>query len=99
MSSDEVLTREVVVNLPAGLHLRPISRIARLAVNSMSELTVKKGGLTANAKSPLELMSLAAGAGETLTLEARGDDAADLLDAIAGFFDVDSVSDADANGD
>lgn len=92
MSSDETVTRDVIVNLSAGLHLRPISRIARLAVNSTAELTVRKGNTRADARSPLDLMALAAARGEQLTLEARGAGAAELVDAVAACLEAEAES-------
>ena len=83
MPGDEALTRDVVVQLPAGLHLRPISAIARLVNTSDAQLTIRKGNAAANGTSPLELMSLAAAPGDALTLEATGPNAEDLLEAVA----------------
>jgi len=92
MSSNSVQRREVTVRLPNGLHLRPISRVAKIAAEYDATLNVHCDGQTVDAKSPLELMSLIlkASYGKTLTLEAFGDDAEALLDAVAPIFEQES---------
>lgn len=92
MPSNPVQRREVTIRLPNGLHLRPISRVAKIAADYESTLNVHCDGQAANGKSPLELMSLVtkAGYGKTITLEALGSDAAELLDAVAPIFEQES---------
>jgi phosphotransferase system HPr (HPr) family protein len=65
-----------------GLHLRLASRFAHLASRFESEMTVSSGGQVANAKSILDLLSLAASWGDWLDLEARGADAEAAVEAL-----------------
>ena len=65
-----------------GLHLRLASRFAHLASHFESEVTVSSGGQVANAKSILDLLSLAASRGDWLDLEARGADAEAAVEAL-----------------
>ena len=89
MSTEPVIRREVVVQLPNGLHLRPASQIARIVYNSACDVTVSHGQRSVNAKSPLDLVTLKATCGTKLTLESRGDGSAEVLEAIVPFFESD----------
>ncbi|MGC1275560.1 MAG: HPr family phosphocarrier protein [Planctomycetaceae bacterium] len=79
----------VTVRLPDGLHLRPLTQLARLAQSFSSTTTLRKGAQIVDAKRPLDLMTLAAACGEQLELEARGDDADDAVEAIVSLFESD----------
>ncbi|MDA1264392.1 MAG: HPr family phosphocarrier protein [Planctomycetota bacterium] len=74
--------RSVKVINDAGLHARPCHAVVRLALEFEASLRVRFAGLDVNGKSILELMTLAAGKGEVLDLEAEGPDAEALLAAI-----------------
>jgi len=96
MNSIPTCTREVVVKLENGLHLGPSSQIVQLAQRFSCEFMIRKGERTVDGKSMLDLLTLAAENGAVLVLEARGDDAADALQAIAGLFDRNFVTDPPA---
>lgn len=87
MNPDPDSTREVVVKLENGLHLRPLSQIVQLAQRYSSDLLIRKGDRTVDGKVMLDLLTLAAEQGSVLVLEARGADAAEALDAIAALFE------------
>ena len=74
--------RRFQVTPDQGLHLRLASRFAQLASCFESEVTVSSGGQVANAKSILDLLSLAASRGDWLDLEVRGADAEAAVDAL-----------------
>lgn len=65
-----------------GLHARPISQIVEIAGRHQAALTVQLGDRHADARSIFELMSLGAGFGADLVLDADGPDAGELLDEI-----------------
>ena len=65
-----------------GLHLRAAGEMVRAAEKFKARIQVKAGGLEANAKSVLSVMSLAAGKGTTLELGADGPDADAAIKAI-----------------
>ena len=67
-----------------GLHARPSTRIVEIANRHKSSITLRVGDLTANAKSVLSLLSLAAPQGTELTIEAAGEDEAAAVAALAG---------------
>jgi phosphocarrier protein len=66
-----------------GLHLRVADRFVNLAKTFQSEIHVHCKGFIVNGKSILSLLSLAAEAGTTLALEARGCDAEHAVSALA----------------
>jgi phosphocarrier protein HPr len=91
-----VLQREVVVNSENGLHLRPGSLIARVASQFQCEVIIRNGQKTADARSPLDLMSLNAQSGSRLILEADGPDASIAIGELTALFESDfKIDDAD----
>jgi phosphocarrier protein len=87
MKPDPDCTREVVVKLENGLHLRPLSQIVKLAQKFSSEVSIRKGDRTVDGKVMLDLLTLAAEQGSVLVLEARGADAAQAVEAITSLFE------------
>lgn len=90
---DNLIRRELLVDNPEGLHARPAALIVKLANQFESRIDLLKGGQRVNAKSIMDLLTLAAEQGEVLVLEAGGDDAQAAADAIERFF-VDGFGDA-----
>ena len=82
MSTDSVISRDVSVGLENGLHLAPASEIVRLVKQFGCELQLRKGDRTADGTSMIDLLTLAVERGQVLSLEARGDRAAELLDTL-----------------
>jgi phosphocarrier protein HPr len=87
MNTIPTCTRMVIVGLESGLHLTPSSQIVQLAQKFSSQFLIRKGERAVDGKSMLDLLTLAAEHGETLTLEATGDDAEQAIAAIAGLFE------------
>jgi phosphocarrier protein HPr len=81
--SGEILRREVIVQDPLGLHMRPLTVFAQRAGQFQSTVTVCKQEQRVNGKSPLELMLLAAEQGTELTLEVCGPDAPEAINVLA----------------
>ncbi len=71
------LTRE------PGLHVRAASVFARKALRFRSVVTVQTGTGSADGKSVMELLSLAAAQGSTLRILAEGPDAQDAAGELA----------------
>jgi phosphocarrier protein HPr len=76
--------RQVAIIDPFGLHLRPAAKLVSLAQSFRSDIRVISKGTTANGKSILELMTLAAGCGTTLEFVAHGPDAEEAVAALTG---------------
>jgi phosphocarrier protein HPr len=73
----------VEIKNEVGLHARPAAIFVQTANKFGSEITVRHGETTANAKSILSILTLGAGKGAILTLNADGEDAEQALQALA----------------
>jgi len=75
--------REIIVVNPQGFHARPAHLFMKLAGEFQAEVRIRKGNHAINGKSILDLLTLGAGNGTKLTLEAIGNDAQAAVDALA----------------
>ncbi len=80
----QTVTREVVLRNKWGLHARPAAKLAQEAQRFDCEIKVWMDGYEVNAKSILEVLSLAASQGARLHFTAKGEDAENALDYLAG---------------
>jgi phosphocarrier protein HPr len=71
----------VVIN-EKGLHTRPSTELVKCASSFKSHVTLYYQDLSVNAKSLLGILMLAAPRGATITVEAEGDDAKEVVQAI-----------------
>jgi phosphocarrier protein HPr len=71
-----------VVN-PQGFHARPAHLFTKLASSFQSHVEILKGNEVLNGKSILDLLTMSAGNGTTLTLRAAGPDADSAVEALA----------------
>ena len=69
------------------IRARPAARLAQEAQNFSSDIQIQSDNGTADAKSMLDILSLAISTGCTLTLLARGDDAREALTALADYLE------------
>jgi len=76
-------SREVEISAAAGFHLRAACRFARLAQQFRADVRVACDGRQADGRSIIDLMTLAAGCGARLEIEAYGPDAGAALDALS----------------
>lgn len=83
--SDAVVLPVCVLN-EQGLHARPAAVLAREAQKFASEIKVSLNGEVVDAKSILDLLTLAAGHGATLEIRADGPDAGDAAAHLARLF-------------
>ena len=65
---------EVVIMNEQGLHARPASIVAKKASKFTSHITLIKDGKEFNAKSIINILSMAASKGDKLTIVAKGND-------------------------
>jgi phosphocarrier protein len=79
--------RQVTILNTLGLHVRPSAAFAGTAAKFKSRVNVIKDGQSVNAKSSIDLLTLAAVAGTRLTLRAEGDDADEAVSALAGLIE------------
>ena len=73
---------QVVIIDPLGLHLRPAAKLVVLAKSFRSDVQFACSANTANAKSILDLVMLAAECGTTLDIVAHGPDAEEAVTAL-----------------
>ena len=78
-----IAEKQVVIVNALGLHVRPSTQLAEIAARFHSAVSVIKDGQAVNAKSSIDLLTLAAVAGTRLTFRADGDDAGPALEALA----------------
>jgi phosphocarrier protein HPr len=76
---------EAIVGNPGGLHMRPASVLNALCRRYSCQLTLHAGERTADPRSLMGLLLLAAEAGSTIRIEARGGDAQAACTAVAAF--------------
>ncbi len=74
--------RQAVILDPLGLHLRSAARLVVLARSFRSDIRILAKGITADAKSLLDLVTLAAGCGTPLDIVAHGPDAEEAVAAL-----------------
>lgn len=80
------ITRDVSVPYREGLHVRPATELVKLLRTFRSEITVVFGGESADARSIMSVLLLAAPCRAVLTFTARGDDAVEALLQIENLF-------------
>lgn len=73
---------EVTLNNKLGLHARAAAKLVNTATSFSSDITIKKDSQSANGKSIMAVMMLAASCGTPLTISADGQDEQDALKAI-----------------
>lgn len=78
--------RLVCVLNEQGLHARPAAKLAQAAQRFESAITITMGGQEVDAKSILDILTLAAGHGANLELRAKGCDARLALEELSGMF-------------
>ena len=74
--------RSVQIANALGLHARPAAEFVKLANRFRADVWVSKDGVEVNGKSIMGVMMLAAERGSTIEIHARGDDAAEAVDAL-----------------
>lgn len=77
-----LIRRSVKIRNAAGLHARAAALLVQLCEKFKSEIKVSRGRSSANAKSIMGVMMLAAACGARLTVEARGADGRKAVEAV-----------------
>lgn len=78
--------REITVTNSLGIHARPASIIVKTALGFSSKISLIKDDVTADAKSIMSVMMLAAVKGSTILLQTEGPDEEDAAEAIVRMF-------------
>lgn len=79
-----MLERTVTVNNALGLHARAAAKLVRLSCEFRSSIRLSRPdtGITANAKSILSVLYIAAACGCVLTITAEGEDEGEAMAAV-----------------
>jgi phosphocarrier protein len=83
MSENLTHSRQVTVVNSQGLHLRPAGLLAETAARFSSRVEFVLNDMRVDVKSVLAILTLGAGQGCQLVVEATGPDAADAVTAVA----------------
>ncbi len=79
---DDMLVRDFEILNRRGLHARATAKLVQCIENFAAEVTVSRCGETVGGTSIMGILTLGAGAGSTITLTAKGREAAEVLDAV-----------------
>ncbi len=77
-----LLSQQYEIVNTKGLHARAATALVKTAAQFSSTITVRRDDVSANGKSVMSLLILAAPVGSTIVVDAEGDDAADAMAAI-----------------
>lgn len=78
----EFVCADVVIANELGLHARAAALFVKTASKFKADVTLTKGSLSANGKSIMGVMMLAAPKGSAITIKCAGDDASDALNEL-----------------
>ena len=83
-----MLERHLTIINALGLHARAAAQLVRLAASFRCRILLRRDdtGVTANAKSILSVLYIAAGYGVKLSLTTDGEDEAEAMEAIEKLF-------------
>ncbi len=76
------MEKTVKISNKSGIHVRPAAQIAELANRFQANVIFIKDGIEVNAKSIMELLTLAAGEGTKIAIKAEGIDEIKAIDAL-----------------
>ena len=85
--STEPITRVLVIRNKQGLHARPAEMFVRLAKQFQSRIELVRDDRRVEARNIIDLLTLGAGPGTELVLEAEGEDAQAAVDALVRLVD------------
>ena len=80
-----MLTTTIEIRNPSGLHIRPGTDFVRRAQAFASEIQVRKGERTGNAKSLVRLLQIGISQGDTVELQCQGVDEREALADLTQF--------------
>ena len=80
------LAKNVTVTNQLGIHARPATKLVEVASKYESDVSLTLNDQTVDGKSILDILTLAAGFGDTLEIKAKGDDAEKVLEDLDKLF-------------
>lgn len=82
-----MINKAVTVNLSADAEARPVAVLVQIASKFESKIYIIAKNKKINAKSIMGMMSLGFGQGDTLDIEADGEDAEKAVEEIANYIE------------
>ena len=83
MAVEDRAEKTLLIQNELGLHARAATRLVQTASKFPCDITVTKDGHEVNGKSIMGVLMLVASKGSTVTLRAKGDRAAEAVEALA----------------
>lgn len=83
-----MIKKEITITNSLGIHARPASMIVKTATGFQSEISLIKDNMTADAKSIMSVMMLAAAHKSNIIIQANGSDEEEAAEAIAELFRI-----------
>ena len=81
-----MISKSYIVTAAEGIHARPATTLIRLAKKYKSVVNLKKGENSVRLNSMLNILTIGAKGGDTITIIIEGEDEADAAQAIDNFF-------------
>ncbi len=78
-----MVNTKILIDIPAGLHLRPISVLCNRAIDFKATVTIRLGDKSVNAKSVLGVLSACVKHGDEIDLICEGPDEAEALNVLS----------------
>ena len=82
-----MVSKEIKITNPPGLHLRPAGNLCKEAMRYKSKVTFNYDGNIANAKSVLSVLGACIKTGDVITLICEGDDEEEALKNLAAYIE------------
>lgn len=76
---------EITIKNPTGLHTRPGSEFVKLAKTFASDISIKKGEKSANAKSLVKVLQIGISQNDVIMISANGEDEEKAIASIADY--------------
>lgn len=83
-----MVSKKIIIDIPAGLHLRPISVLCNRALDYKSTISIRTSNKTVNAKSVLGVLSACVRDGDEIELICDGPDEVEALAMISGIIEA-----------
>ncbi len=84
---NKIFEKKFTIQNKQGLHARPAALLVQTANKYSCDVEIQKGSEKVNGKSIMGIMTLAAGAGTSITVRTSGDDAESAMEEIANLID------------
>ena len=81
-----MISKDYLIIDPHGMHARPATALLRLARKFKSDFSLKKDGKLVQMKSMLNILSVSAKCGDTISIIIEGEDESEAVAAFDYFF-------------